>query len=273
MVGGKYNDAGVDYSVVLGGAGNVAGGMNSISGGRNCENQHNNVVMFADNQSERFASRKTNQFMVRMTNGMFITQEDTSASNEGYVHIKSRASIPNLLIDQINSQAQYARIRMRTFQNTTNYWDIAAHSVDNEFNIYRNGTGNILKLTPTDATNLLMMSNGARLTIGGTWTNSSDSRMKDKVIAVDEYAILQKLVHMPVSQWHYKAEAADVNHIGPMAQDFKAEFGLGDSDKSISTVDADGINMVAIKALYNQLQEAKSAIQLLQKEIELLKNK
>jgi uncharacterized coiled-coil protein SlyX len=41
-----------------------------------------------------------------------------------------------------------------------------------------------------------------------------------------------------------------------MAQDFRAAFGLGDDDKVISTVDADGVALAAAQAL-----EARTATQ------------
>ena len=48
--------------------------------------------------------------------------------------------------------------------------------------------------------------------------------------------------------------------MGPMAQDFKAAFGLGASDCTILQVDADGVAFAAIQALYQRLQalEAKN---------------
>ncbi|WP_199732706.1 MULTISPECIES: hypothetical protein [Corallococcus] len=47
----------------------------------------------------------------------------------------------------------------------------------------------------------------------------------------------------------------------PVAQDFRAAFGLGTDDKSIGLLDIDGVNMVAIQALARRTQElhAKSA--------------
>ncbi len=43
--------------------------------------------------------------------------------------------------------------------------------------------------------------------------------------------------------------------MGPVAQDFRAAFGLGEDDKHISTVDADGVALAAIQALYRQVQQ------------------
>ena len=53
--------------------------------------------------------------------------------------------------------------------------------------------------------------------------------------------ILAKLVALPVSTWNYIGEDPSVRHLGPMAQDFKAAFGLGDTDQMISMVDANGV--------------------------------
>jgi hypothetical protein len=43
-------------------------------------------------------------------------------------------------------------------------------------------------------------------------------------------------------------------HNGPMAQDFHAAFGLGDSDKAIGMQDADGVALAAIQGLNRKLE-------------------
>ena len=49
-----------------------------------------------------------------------------------------------------------------------------------------------------------------------------------------------------------------VRHIGPMAQDFKAAFGVGESDTGIATVDADGVVLAAIQGLNQKLEETRA---------------
>ena len=44
-------------------------------------------------------------------------------------------------------------------------------------------------------------------------------------------------------------------HMGPMAQDFHAAFGLGTDDKHIATVDADGVALAAIQGLNQKLTD------------------
>ena len=54
---------------------------------------------------------------------------------------------------------------------------------------------------------------------------------------------------MPVREWNYKAQGAEIRHIGPTARDFRAAFDVGDFPTRINTVDADGVALAAIKAL------------------------
>ncbi|MET1077374.1 MAG: tail fiber domain-containing protein [Pseudomonas sp.] len=84
---------------------------------------------------------------------------------------------------------------------------------------------------------------------GGAWTTISDRNKKENFAAVDGEDLLQRLRQVPVSTWNYKAQAARIRHMGPMAQDFSAAFGLGDSDTQISTIDPDGVALAGVQAL------------------------
>jgi hypothetical protein len=100
---------------------------------------------------------------------------------------------------------------------------------------------------------------GARLAPGtGAWAAYSDVQGKEALEPVDADDILERLVAMPVARWQWKAEPGSVKHIGPTAQDFHAAFGLGDSDKQIVTVDADGVALAAIQGLNAKLESAVS---------------
>ncbi len=101
---------------------------------------------------------------------------------------------------------------------------------------------------------------GARLAPGtGAWAAYSDRDGKHVVDPVDSRAVLEKLVALPISTWQWKAEPGAVRHMGPMAQDFQAAFGLGDSDKQIVTVDADGVALAAIQGLHARLEATVAA--------------
>jgi hypothetical protein len=77
----------------------------------------------------------------------------------------------------------------------------------------------------------------------------SDRNRKENFAAVDGEAMLAKVVALPITSWNYTFEDPSVRHIGPMAQDFKAAFDVGATDKAIAKVDADGVALAAIQAL------------------------
>ena len=65
---------------------------------------------------------------------------------------------------------------------------------------------------------------------------------------------------MPISTWNYKSDPPSVRHLGPMAQDFMAAFGLGSDDKVINLVDANGVVMVSIQALHRRLRDLEAEV-------------
>jgi hypothetical protein len=94
---------------------------------------------------------------------------------------------------------------------------------------------------------------------GASWTSLSDSNVKTGVTAIDHRQTLAKLAALPVTEWSYKHDTKR-RYIGPMAQDFRAAFGLGYDDKHISTIDTDGVTMSAIKGLVEELQQQDNAL-------------
>lgn len=95
---------------------------------------------------------------------------------------------------------------------------------------------------------------------GGSWSAVSDRRKKENFEALNTENILQKVAQLPLTSWNYKSQPATTRHIGPMAQDFYAAFGLDgiENDTTINSSDIDGVNMASIQALEKrtrQLQE------------------
>lgn len=93
---------------------------------------------------------------------------------------------------------------------------------------------------------------GAKLAPGsGTWASASDRNMKTDVVRLDDATVLAKVARLPISRWSYVSERG-VRHVGPMAQDFYAAFGVGEDDKHITSIDEDGVALSAIKALHTE---------------------
>jgi hypothetical protein len=94
----------------------------------------------------------------------------------------------------------------------------------------------------------------------------SDRDLKQSIQPVDPQEVLDRLSRLPISRWRYRTEAEGVRHLGPMAQDFKAAFGLGDTDRAYYSVDAHGVAFAAIQALQKQAAEQTRRIEELERQ-------
>ena len=97
---------------------------------------------------------------------------------------------------------------------------------------------------------------GATLPGGaGAWSAFSDRAGKDNIRQVNAREVLRKVAVLPIATWNWKSQDQSIRHMGPMAQDFHAAFGLGETPKGISTVDADGVALAAIQGLHQMMQQ------------------
>jgi hypothetical protein len=101
---------------------------------------------------------------------------------------------------------------------------------------------------------------------------TSDRNAKENFKPVDNQTVLAKVAALPVTEWNYKTDSQGVQHMGPMAQDFQAAFGLdGKDDKHISVVDEGGVALAAIQGLNQKLNERDAEIEALKQSVAELK--
>lgn len=98
----------------------------------------------------------------------------------------------------------------------------------------------------------------------------SNRNIKNNFAEVDARDILARLSAIPIETWNYKSQEPSVRHIGPMAQDFYAAFGVGEDDRHINTVDASGVSLAAIQGLYQIVQQKDAQIAKLEARLEVL---
>jgi hypothetical protein len=140
--------------------------------------------------------------------------------------------------------------------SSSDYYYFASES-DNEF--AARATGGVRFVTAVNASNVPTA--GVALGAGGgSWTSISDRAAKQDLTDVDPQAVLSKLVAIPVYTWRYRTEVSRALHMGPTAQDFRAAFGLGDSDKTITTIDEAGVALAAIQGLHQLIQDKDAQI-------------
>jgi len=123
---------------------------------------------------------------------------------------------------------------------------------------------------------LLTLATNGNLAVTGTVTANgvlltSDRNAKENFETVNPQTVLAKVAALPVSEWNYKTDAAGQKHLGPMAQDFHAAFGLdGSDDKHISMIDEGGVALAAIQGLNEKLNEKDAEITDLQQRLDRL---
>jgi hypothetical protein len=101
-----------------------------------------------------------------------------------------------------------------------------------------------------------------------SWSFSSDRNLKEGFAPVDTRAVLDKVSRLLLEEWNYQGYPQ--RHIGPMAQDFHAQFPLNDSDTTLNDADLHGVALAAIQGLNqkveSRLQTAESRMERLETE-------
>ncbi|MFO7740887.1 MAG: tail fiber domain-containing protein [Anaerolineae bacterium] len=243
--GGLRNEAGGTYSTVAGGYSNDASGIYSAVGGGYSNEAGNNYATIAggynNTASGSYATVAGGRVNTAQEDYSFAAGRQARAQHQGaFVWADSTA-------DYFDSQRD-DQLRVRAHGGVR--FDVDVTSGQEEWvEIY------------DDDSDLITTSTGAHLTIGGAWTDSSDRNLKENFTPVDGQEVLARVTELPVTTWNYKAEDASVRHMGPVAQDFYAAFGLGRDDRHIAALDSSGVALAAIQGLYERTQtlEAENA--------------
>jgi hypothetical protein len=142
--------------------------------------------------------------------------------------------------------------------DSTHYADVSCNNTNRT--IFRSSGGFYIYTKGDLSTGAYLAANSS------TWSSVSDRNVKENIEAVDTRDVLERLAEVTISTWNYIGEEEGIRHMGPMAEDFYAAFGLGDSDRHISTVDADGVALAAIQGLYQLSQKQAARIEELEEE-------
>lgn len=234
VAGGLQNQAERYYASVCGGVNNLANGIGAfVGGGSSNQAQGSNVTISGG--------------LANMASGSYSTIAG-GRNNQADGHA---AAIPggegNRAGGDYSLAAGSGAIIRTDHPGTflfadTSLGDFFSESA-NEFAV--RATGGVRFVTAIDNNGAPL--SGAYLAAGsGSWSVLSDRQAKVDLLPTDGKEILAKLTQLPVNTWRYRSQSEKVRHIGPSAQDFYTVFGLGEDDRHISTVDADGVALAAL---------------------------
>ena len=103
-----------------------------------------------------------------------------------------------------------------------------------------------------------------------SYSTSSDRNAKTNIQSVDSKDILERVSRLPITSWDFKTDPTK-RHLGPMAQDFHAAFGLnGDDDTHIALNDLAGVSLAAIQELSHEMKRKDAKIADLNAHVEQL---
>lgn len=120
------------------------------------------------------------------------------------------------------------------------------------------GVGNLIYNYNGGAVESTYQTNG-NLTILGTLSEGSSRTIKHGFEPVNSEDILNKVMSLPLTTWSYNS-SPETRHVGPMAEDFYATFGVGTEPTKISTIDRDGVALAAIQGLKEEKDAEISAL-------------
>jgi hypothetical protein len=177
-----------------------------------------------------------------------------TASPSTSLHVSRSDGTASVLVKETNGTAS-TRTLLELSNNGAsrlNFTDSSSsitwglNTINGNFNIIKSGTG-IFAAS--------LQGNG-NLTIAGNLTTGSDRDTKTEIVPVQPEEVLAKLDSLPISTWSRKGEDPKVRHLGPMAQDFAAIFGLGEDNRHIAPLDMAGVSMASIQALHEEMTKA-----------------
>ncbi len=264
--GGRFSwAAGYRVAARPGTGGELCSITNATSGDSNGDE---GTFVWGDAIGEALVSTGPNQFLLRSEGGVGVNGTPPNANggfefsifgntpDEGYVEL---GLIPKPSLNGNTGE----RVELGVGKG-------GAGSNDADLRIaHRNNSGSFFEhLSIRGDGSVIVRSNpanlaqGVQLAIGaGAWSTLSDRNLKTDIQSILPLDVLERLVAMPIQQWRYIGQPGDVQHIGPMAQDFAAAFGVGENDTTISTVDADGVALAAIQGLNQKLEAENAALQ------------
>ncbi len=265
-VGGGIGNAVSGYAATIpGGYQNMAQGAYSLAAGYYALALHDGAFVWADDSSNTpFTSTASNQFLVRADGGVAIGTNDP---NSYALNVQRNGGTAQYQVAKFKNAAtsgdRTAIVDIENGDASPTLWRFSVGGTGNgigytngQFYLERAGAGAAMVIDANRNMTLTPSSGSCVLASGAGWSCSSDRNLKENFVSVNTADVLAKVAQLPITTWNLKGDA--VTHVGPMAQDFYAAFNVGEDDKHINTVDAQGVALAAIQGLYQENQDLKT---------------
>ena len=253
--GTEWDDANIGTGSVAMGDGTMASGQESFAMGRSSSATGNYAVAFGDlSTASGFASVAAGASDQATGNYAVALGQSNTANSDFSMALGAYA---------VTNGFEGAVVISDASTETSGVGAMTATAV-NQFSV--RAAGGVRLRTSSDTLSGCDIDSSGNMTCTGTVSGTSDVNRKKDFTSVNADQVLSKLADLPIDAWSYKRDPAGVRHVGPMAQAFHAAFGLGANDVTIATVDADGVNMLAIQALKRRTDALRKQVKAAQTE-------
>ena len=281
--GGVNNSISGEYATISGGTGNDAGYRATIGGGQSNDAGHTSTVGggMNNNAGDYYCTvgggrdnTASGEESTVAGGGYSVASGDYSTVGGGEYNTASGycSVVPGGCDNSAKGNNSFAGgSGARASHEGTFVWADATgeelHSTEpNQFLIRASGGAKVYSNTDQSA--------GVTIHAGASaWAVNSDRNLKENFAPVDGRHILEKISALPIAEWNYKTQSESIKHIGPVAQDFYALFGLGDDNVTISTIDPAGVALAGIRELIKENRELRKIIEEMKADIAKLQNR
>ncbi|MGK7294235.1 MAG: tail fiber domain-containing protein [Candidatus Wenzhouxiangella sp. M2_3B_020] len=173
------------------------------------------------------------------------------------LHVRASDGSSSMLLEETQAISTNTMLTMRhngnpgfllenTDQSTSWQFRLGGSGSTEQFTVNKAGTG---------GPELSVLANGD-IRIKGSYLSGSSRELKQDIDPIESPAILEKLEQLPIYEWSYKRSPSS-RHIGPMAEDYHATFGLAGEGTGLAATDLAGLSLASIKALVSEVKTLK----------------
>jgi hypothetical protein len=181
-----------------------------------------------------------------------------TASPDAALHVERSDGTAQVLVEETSGTeaarelAVYKNNGTVTFRFTDS--NGTASEADDTHWLAGQRTNNTFIITPLGTIGTPRWSMDTAGNVTATSFTPSSRALKNDFEVIDERDVLARLVELPLSTWRYKLDQNSL-HLGPMAEDFYAAFGLGKDAQTIAVADASGVALAAVKGLHQVVEQ------------------
>ena len=227
----------------------------ALGQGASVTNARNGIAIGGDLDGDTFGAKATMPGAIAI--GADVVADKANTMKVGVPIEVVRKGDAKVFVED-TSPTTIARTLFEISNNGNTKFTVTNSDANEQWSFANPGTGFRLSRQNSGSVEFEVKNNGNAV-LAGTLTENSDVHSKQDIQILNQKAILEKVMQLPISEWRYKDDP-NSKHIGPMAQDFYQAFELGNTDKGISTLDSSGVALAAIQALKTENEVLKDVI-------------